>query len=143
MKLLSVGLTLLAIATGFISFQFLAPRGESFGLFVAGDENSVIRFGLTYLATIGGVFLGSLYRALSALKDAGVGKVPRRFIAGRLQSVDMWLGLVASPVVFALLMKASDGMTLPGLIILALENGFCALIIIESFTRKQAAAGAK
>ena len=41
------------------------------------------------------------------------------------------------PLIFVLLLKASDGMELSGLVVIALENGFCAQIIIQSLFNRQ------
>jgi hypothetical protein len=49
------------------------------------------------------------------------------------RSVDMWLGIAGAPIVYALLLKATDGMSMPGLLAVALENGFCCLIIVNGF----------
>jgi hypothetical protein len=39
--------------------------------------------------------------------------------------------------VYALLLKSSNGLSLSGLIVVALENGFCCLIIINGFVGRQ------
>jgi hypothetical protein len=127
--------SLVAIGIGLWGYHQLVPKDDSFGLFSAQDGQATLSFLLTFAATVTGVVLGSLYRGLSKLRDAGVPTVPPGYFAGLFRSVDMWIGLVASPIVFALLLKASEGMALPAVLILALENGFCALIIIEGFTR--------
>jgi hypothetical protein len=52
-----------------------------------------------------------------------------------LKSVDMWLGLAGAPIVYALVLQSTAGMTLPGLLVVALENGFCCLIVLNGFMR--------
>jgi hypothetical protein len=137
---MNIALAVVALVMGLVGFQYLVPREESFGLFSAADGNVGVQYALTFGATILGVIIGSFYRGLRAVKDAKIMQVPPGFVINRFRSVDMWLGLVASPIVYALLLKASDGMSLPGLIILALENGFCALIIIDSVTNQHGGA---
>lgn len=135
-------LAISGLAIGLVGFQFLVPREESFGLFSAEDGDASFKYAMTFLATVLGVIIGSAYRGLRELSDRGIKELPKGWFASRFQSVDMWLGLIASPIIYALLLRASDGMSLPGQIILALENGFCALIIIDSFSKQKAEAGA-
>ena len=128
---------ILALGFGFEVYQYLVPRDTSFGLFSADDGSATARFGLAFIATILGVVLGSFYRNLKRMKEQGKERIENIsvFFGDIFLSVDMWLGLVTSPIVFALILKASDGMALPALIVMALENGFCALIIIDSFMK--------
>jgi len=106
---------------------------------------------LSFSATIAGVVIGSTYRQLRALQAAGLTTIPnaRVFLSDLSRSIDLWLGLVGAPIVYALLLQSTDGMSLPGLLLVALENGFCCLLIVNAFIgrtetelKRSAAAGA-
>jgi hypothetical protein len=43
------------------------------------------------------------------------------------------LGVAGAPIVYALPLQSTDGMSLPGLLIVALENCFCCLLIESAF----------
>ena len=137
MKLMRILFFILALIVGLGAFLFLAPKDEAFGLFSSGNGVRSFDYVYAYLATVIGVFLGSFYRGLSALRISGTRRVPSGFAAARLRSVDLWLGLVASPIVFVFLLRTTDGMSLPGLIIVGLENGFCELVVIESLMQRK------
>ena len=126
-------ISFLCLTVGFGSYWFLAPTGASFGLFESISAGT-LRLIATFLAVIGGVVLGSFYRELRGLKAQGVNRVPHlwTFFLDASRSTDMWLGLLGSPVVYALLLRSSEGMTLGGMILTGLENGFCCLLILNS-----------
>jgi hypothetical protein len=146
-KAMTFAATAVALAIGFVVFWYLLPKTTSFGMFGADNDAKIGRVLLSFSATILGVVLGSFYRQLRQLQIAGQTSVkkPRRFISEMFRSIDMWLGLVGSPIVYALLLQSTAGMTLPGLLLVALENGFCCLIIINGFVGKleEAAAPSK
>jgi hypothetical protein len=129
---------------GLLAYWYLAPRSSTFGMFEGAETSGPLRFALSFSATIAGVILGSFYRELRALRAKGVTTIenPRSFIGTMSRSVDMWLGFAGSPIVYALLLKATDGMSLPGLLAIALENGFCCLIIINGFVGRTEQAAA-
>lgn len=136
-KGLATGLFVAAIAAGFAAFWYLAPRDASFGMFESTGGANVARVVLSFGATIAGVVLGSFYRQLRHMQAKGrrkIGDIPA-FLSGVFRSVDMWLALVSAPIVYALLLQSTDGMSLPGLLLVALENGFCCLFIVDAFAR--------
>jgi hypothetical protein len=126
--------SLVCLALGFAGFWWLVPHSQTFGMFESETTQTALRVSLSFGATICGVVLGSLYRGLKILRDAGVQRIPKvsRFLSGSFRSVDMWLGLVAAPVVYALLLQSSSGMTLAGLVVTGLQNGFCCLVLANS-----------
>lgn len=128
---------LLGLVGAIVWFR-LAPTARAFGLFEKAESEQLLRIVVGYLATVAGVVLGSAYRQLRQLRDSGITEIQslRAFCARAFRSVDLWMGLCGSPVVFLLLVKASDGVSLPGLVVSALENGFCCLIIINGFVAK-------
>lgn len=134
-----VAVVVVALLVGFLAYWYLAPREPSFGMFEELNGNGNFRFALSFIATIAGVALGSAYRELKSLQAQGINRIeaPVAFLSDLLRSTDLWLGLAGSPIVYALLLQASDGMSLPGLIIVALQNGFCCLVILNSFVGKE------
>jgi hypothetical protein len=126
---------IISLLFGLFAYWYLAPRSSSFGMFEGAETSGPLRFILSFLATIIGVICGSFYRELRGLQAKGEKSIQdlRSFFVGMFRSVDMWLGFAGSPIVYALLLKATDGMSLPGLLTVALENGFCCLIIVNGF----------
>lgn len=137
----------ISLLFGLCAYWYLAPRSSSFGMFEGAETSGPLRFILSFLATIAGVMCGSFYRELRSLQAGGEGRIRdlRAFFGNTFRSIDMWLGFAGSPIVYALLLKATDGMSLPGLLVIALENGFCCLIIVNGFIGRaeQAATSAR
>lgn len=133
--ILKVGGSGVAIVAGLAGFWYLMPRTPAFGMFAGEGDANLVRVALSFSATIGGVILGSFYRQLRALQAAGQQTIeaPLHFIAVMFRSIDMWIGLAGAPIVYALLLQSTSGMTLPGLLVVALENGFCCLVIVNGF----------
>jgi hypothetical protein len=127
-------LPLLGVAGAVIWFR-LAPGAGAFGVFEKASGEYMLRIAVGYLATVTGVILGSLYRQLRQLRETGVSEIAsvREFLLRAGRSVDLWMGLCSSPIVFLLLARANEGMSLAGMVVVALENGFCCLIIVNSF----------
>jgi hypothetical protein len=135
-KLVQIGLTVLAALVGMAAFWFLVPRSASFGMFQQeGGGPNVARLVFSFVSTITGVVLGSAYRQLRHLQSTGVNTISdmSRFTSDLTRSIDLWLGLAGAPIVYALLLQSTNGMSLPGLLLVALENGFCCLLIVNSF----------
>jgi hypothetical protein len=130
-----------AILIGAAIFFFLAPNETTFGMFSAEKKLPTSRFVLSFSATLAGVVLGSMYRQLRQLQEAGATNIDRTFFSRAVTSIDMWLGFVSSPIVFALLLKSTAEMNLAGVIVVALENGFCCLILVNSFLGRAANQG--
>jgi hypothetical protein len=130
-----IAAVIVSLVVGFVAYWYLAPRNPSFGMFEGAETAGIWRFVLSFLATIAGVVCGSFYRELRSLQAAGTNKIENSsaFVAGMFRSVDMWLGIAGAPIVYSLLLKATDGMSLAGLLVIALQNGFCCLIIVNGF----------
>ena len=131
-------ISVLSAALGFVGFWWLAPRSDSFGMFESGAADATVRIVASFAAVITGVVLGSLYRTLKSLGDQGKKEIPnaRRFLSRAFRSIDMWLGLVAAPLVYAVLLQSTAGMALSGLVVVGLQNGFCCLVVANALLEK-------
>jgi hypothetical protein len=138
MRLMRLFVLPLLGAVGAVIWFRLAPGARAFGLFEKASSEQIVRITVGYLATVSGVVLGSLYRQLRQLREAGTPEVenPREFLSRAARSVDLWMGLCGSPIVFLLLARANEAMSLAGMVVVALENGFCCLIIVNGFIAK-------
>ena len=139
-----VGLTLLAVLGAYIWFRYVRQT-QAFGMFEGADRDALSKAVLGYCATVFGVLVGSGYRCLKQLRETGVTVIdnPKAFVSQLLRSVDLWLGLFGSPIVYLLLLQSSPGMSLPALVTVAIENGFCCLIIVNGFLGQMDQQGAR
>jgi len=135
MRRMGVPLSILAAIVGFGAFWYMVPRDEAFGMFEGTGHANLSRIILSFAATIGGVVLGSFHRQLRRLGTVTIPDVPA-FFSQVFRSVDLWLGLAGAPVVYALLLQSTDGMSAPGLLLVGLENGFCCNVIVNAFVGK-------
>lgn len=124
-----------ALVVGFAAYFALVPRSVSFGMFEEGAGAGTARLLIAFAATILGVLIGSAYRLLS--KQKGLLPPLRLWTRDLLRSTDLWLGLVVAPIVYALLINTTDGMDISGLVVIALQNGFCAQAIIQGLIARQ------
>jgi hypothetical protein len=124
---------------GFAGFKYLATNQPlRFGTneVPATQGLGVISYG--YLITLVGVLLGSAYRELQARRDKGetqLGSVTE-FATTVLRSIDFWLSLCGSPIVYALLWKSLEGGNRAGLTIMALQNGFCCTMVVGALVKR-------
>ena len=139
---IAIGVSALAVALGFAGFWYLLPKTTAFGMFEAAGEAHASRLLLSFAAVLAGVVLGSVYRQLRKLQLQGAEMIDDvgAFAERMFRSVDMWLALVGSPIVYALLLQSANGMNLPGLLTVGLENGFCCLLLVDQFVQGKHAA---
>jgi hypothetical protein len=123
-----------AVLAGAITWISLAPRSTSFGLFTNDQSNHLLTITVGYIATAAGAFLGTVYRELSARQRRGetIIESPVSFLGELLRSINLWMAMTGSPIVFALLLKTTSGMGLSGIVVVALENGFSCLLVLDS-----------
>ena len=96
---------------------------------------TVIPAVLAFLATWIGVLLGAVYRRLSSMQADGRKTSNLVKVIGQsLASIDFQIGLVGSPVVFGLLWQAIADMSTPGMLIIALQNGFSCHAVLKEVT---------
>jgi hypothetical protein len=123
-----------AVFAGAIGWALLAPRSTTFGLFAGDQIGRFLTIAVGYIATVAGAFLGGIYRELRARQRRGETRIesPLSFFGELLRSINVWLAITGSPIVFALLLKTASGMGLSGIVVVALENGFSCLLVLDS-----------
>ncbi|MCT4607576.1 MAG: hypothetical protein N4A70_00050 [Pelagimonas sp.] len=134
----------LGLAIGTLGY-FLVGNFEVglLGNFESSGLDGPLRAILGLALTIVGAILGAAYRALVELKASGVGRIEnfRQLLSDIFRSVDLWISLAVSPMVFALLLSSTDGVATPGFILIALQNGFFCQAIVERMRQQVTAEG--
>lgn len=129
----------LLLVGGIAGYYWLAANTPlAFGMNEAPEPQSIVVVAYGYCVTLAGVILGALYRELQAMKARGeqqIGSIGR-FLRGVFLSVDFWISACGSPIVYALLWKSLEGGSRSALTIVALQNGFCCTMILDSIMRK-------
>ena len=120
-------------ACAWLAWYLVVGTPVRFGAVAVASESGGWRLLYGYAMTIAGVVLGSAYRYLEGLRSAGVREVPgvRALTGAVFRSVEFWLGMCGSPLVYALLLRATDGGSNAGLTAIAIENGFFCTLIVE------------
>src|ERR1700733_3992428 len=78
-----------------------------------------------FVVTLIGVALGAAYRRLVKLRASGVEKIRAgQLIGDVLTSIDFQIGLVGAPIIYGILWQSLSDISLPGLTVIALQNGF-------------------
>lgn len=142
-KILTYLLPPVALVAGFVIWYYLiSDQALRFGAQEIPQQQSwgVISYG--YLMTVLGVVLGSAYRELQKMKEAGQTQINGTFFKNLLTSIDLWMSLIGSPLVYALLWKSVEGGSIASLTLIALENGFCCNVVISNIVKSKTAKGA-
>ena len=127
----AIGITMLGF---FVMWWLIRDSQTVFGGSAQPDGQSILVIAYGYAVTLVGVFLGSAYRKLQDMKTRPrplihIGKI-RKFLSSVFRSIDFWMGLCGSPIVYALIWKSMGGGSVAGLTTIALQNGFfCTLIL--------------
>jgi hypothetical protein len=132
-------LFLLLAIIGIIGWKYLlGSELLRFGANAAPEQPGARVLIYGYIITLAGVVLGSAYRELQTRKQRGETMIrsPRRFLRAVFLSLDFWMSLCGSPLVYALIWKSLEGGNLAGLTTIALQNGFCCTVIIGSLISK-------
>lgn len=96
--------------------------------------NALFTAGYGFCLTLIGVAPGATYRRLITLRSAGVDKISfGKLIADVFCSVDFYVGIVGAPIVYGLLWQSLNDISLAGLSIIALQNGFTSHAILDQF----------
>lgn len=137
-----VALAVVALIIGFLGWSYLYSGEINFYGAVAGQAQTITWWGLLggYIATIVGVFVGAGYRAIAGA-EVPTGQISdlSETLRQIFRSRDLWAGLFASPLVFGVIFKTADGISLSGLVVIALENGFFCHFIVQQFSKTHAA----
>jgi hypothetical protein len=134
-----IPLFLLLAIVGIVGWRYLlASELLRFGANAAPEQPGARVMVYGYMITLVGVVLGSAYRELQTRKQRGETRIksPRSFFSAVFLSLDFWLSLCGSPLVYALIWKSMEGGNLAGLSTIALQNGFCCTVIIGSLISK-------
>jgi hypothetical protein len=98
----------------------------------AGQIGTVALAAYGFLVTLIGVALGSAYRRLMQLRREGTQRIAFLTLLGHVaSSVDFQIGLVGSPLVFGLLWQSIGDISVAGLTVIALQNGFASHAILD------------
>jgi hypothetical protein len=142
-KFMKATLYALMAVLGFVIWFYFAQKDQLTYGFLTGPEKSIFSNKIVliiygYLVTVIGVVLGTIYRELSEMKEKGRRRITKIgvFIKRIFSSIDLWLGLLGSPFVYALIWKSIDEGSISGLTVIALQNGFSCTIITNSFLKK-------
>lgn len=126
----------LTIIVGVVGLWLLVPTETSFGLFETNSGgNRILTAVVGFLITLVGVVLGATYRVLSSMKEGeGRRSIGRFSVFFRrvFHSIDLWMSLAAAPIVYGLILQSILAMSLAGLTIVALQNGFFCLALVSS-----------
>lgn len=136
-----IPLFLLLAIIGIVGWRYLlGSELLRFGANAAPEQPGARVLIYGYVITLIGVVLGSAYRELQTRKQRGETTIrsPRRLLRAVFLSLDFWMSLCGSPLVYALIWKSMEGGNLAGLTTIALQNGFCCTVIIGSLISKPA-----
>jgi hypothetical protein len=102
-----------------------------------GGNAFIVAYG--YLMTVLGVLLGSAYRQLEKLRALKQTQIESfsAMASDVARSIDLWMSLMASPIVFALIWKTMDRTSYSSVTIVALENGFACLAVVTAFLKRK------
>jgi hypothetical protein len=90
-----------------------------------------------YVITLAGACSASLLRELQALRDRGTQTVDMpSFLRSTGSSVDLWLGLCASPIAYAAIWRTLDTSNYATLATIAFQNGLCCTAIASGFLKR-------
>ena len=130
---------LVALCAGFaVTAWFVWHAGASgaSGAFESPDNTGYKLVALTaaygFAITLLGVALGAIYRRLLKLKSGGAEKVAFGQLLGDVfTSIDFQLSLVGAPIVYGLLWQSLTTVSIAGITIIALQNGFASHAVLN------------
>lgn len=127
---------LLAIICFGISWWLMVRNPVRFGAVAVTASSGSGRLILGYILTLVGVIVGTAYRELQSRKDKGETILPdfNLFLKSIFLSIDFWLGICGSPLVYALIVQATEGGGMAGLAVMAIQNGFFCTVVISGLT---------
>ena len=136
-------LSLLAVLiAGFMITLWFAGRvhtPSASGAFQSADGRSspssiALAAGYGFAMTLFGVLLGAAYRRLIKLRADSVDATNLlSLLKSVVASVDFQIGLVGAPIIYGFLWQSLADVSLAGLTVIALQNGFASHAILEQF----------
>lgn len=127
-------------AAALVSYLYIVVSSGPvrFGAVAVAEPFGSLRLVFGYLMTIVGVVLGTAYRNLQSLRDRGQSEISGvgLFVRSVFLSIEFWLGLCGSPLVYALLVRSTEGGGLAGLTAVAIQNGFFCTVIVAGLAAK-------
>ena len=133
---------LFSILSGYCYWNNINLQNTSFGA-VAIEESPTIKILIAYLITLAGVVLGTVYRNLQERK-LGQEKVIENsglFFRNVFRSIDFWMSLCASPLVFMILYNSISNSSFSSLALIAFENGFFITLIMDKIVPRNVPIG--
>ncbi|MFY0602705.1 MAG: hypothetical protein JXQ93_02065 [Flavobacteriaceae bacterium] len=133
----------LALAAGIGVWILLYPnQNPNIQFFDSQDESIEVipKLGLYINMTLGfimlmiGIFLGTWTRALMKKREAGLKDVHIGILIKKsFKSIDLWISILASPLLYGSILSASNSINLSSFIFLALQTGFSSNIVVSTF----------
>jgi hypothetical protein len=122
------------LITAFFISRSLVPTVQ--GAFeIAGEKSWLGTVGSAvygFLITLVGVFIGAAYRRLIELRGKGTTAVSLPAVTTDVvRSIDFHIGLVGSPLVFGLIWQSIGDISVAGITMIALQNGFTSHAVLE------------
>lgn len=103
------------------------------GLVQPKQDTDVTRIVLGYALTLVGVVIGTAFRKIKELEQAGQKTIQnfRQLAADILRSTDLWMGFCAAPIVAGIVLTTASDIPIYGFALIALQNGFFCQAVIE------------
>jgi hypothetical protein len=136
----SIAGRLALLIAGFLGWCYLiGPQQIRFGANAIPQAPNGWSIAYGYAMTVLGVILGSAYRELKTKRDRGERTISsvRDLGSSVFYSIDFWMSLCGSPLVYALILKQTDGGSFAGIAVMAIENGFCCTLIVNAFVGRE------
>lgn len=126
-----LGLTF-AVLSALIYWKFINIPKVEFGA-VGEGTSKWLTISLGYLITLLGVIFGSFYRNLQEKKHKGQIYIKNKlsFIKKVFSTIDFWISVCASPLVYMIIFNSIKESSISSLILIAFENGFFITVIMD------------
>ena len=125
----------LLITTFFVSQSRVPTVQGAFEVAKTTDTNwlsTISSAAYGFVMTLVGVFIGATYRRLIELRGKGTTSARLSLVfKDVLRSIDFHIGLVGSPLVFGLIWQAIGDISVAGITVIALQNGFTSHAVLE------------
>lgn len=110
----------------------MQPTIETAAQGVGAVGSFYVVYGLA--VTLVGVVLGTAYRELQCMKQAGHRRIRgvRQLVTSVVYSIDFWMGLCGSPILFSIIWQSAGQLAVGPLTIIAIQNGFCCTLVLPA-----------